>query len=154
MPRTHFPIAVNQILLRAGKVFLLRRSLDATFFPGMWWLPGGHHDGGETIEQATSRETFEEAGVRVDPADQRVSCIAHTRAGLEAIHFFCVATKFDGEPCNNEPDKAIACGWFDVNNLPSPIPLFVAQAVRDGVAQGKGIAYHPLETDPESKLYG
>ena len=36
---------------------------------GFWWTPGGGLDDGESIEDGTCRELWEEIGLRIDPAD-------------------------------------------------------------------------------------
>ena len=49
-----------------GRVLLARRS-GTTYVNGLWNLPGGQVEGGETLAQAAARETWEEVGVRVAP---------------------------------------------------------------------------------------
>lgn len=48
---------------RHGRVLLIRRSNEP--FKGAYALPGGFVDVGETVEAASRREVFEEAGIRV-----------------------------------------------------------------------------------------
>lgn len=48
---------------RHGRVLLIRRRNEP--FKGAYALPGGFVDVGETVEAASRREVFEEAGVRV-----------------------------------------------------------------------------------------
>lgn len=51
-------------LLCRNQTFLLaRRSLETSFYPGVWDLPGGHVRAGEIIEAALVREVEEELGV-------------------------------------------------------------------------------------------
>lgn len=141
----HFPIGVHQILWREdGKVLLLKRAATKSFLPGTWWLPGGHHDGEQTLEESAAREALEEVGVTVDLHHQRLACVSHTKVGLEALNTFCVGTKWTGEPVNNEPQDADEIGWFDIENLPSPLPEFVAQAIRAAITQD-GVTYFKLE---------
>ncbi len=45
-----------------GRVLLLRRSLQDSFGPGLWGLPGGHLQPGESPEAALDRELREELG--------------------------------------------------------------------------------------------
>jgi mutator protein MutT len=48
---------------RDGRVLMLRRAADDDIHPGLWELPGGGIDPGETPAQAAEREVREEAGV-------------------------------------------------------------------------------------------
>jgi 8-oxo-dGTP diphosphatase len=49
----------------AGRLLLIRRGHDP--HAGLWSLPGGRVEGGETLEQAVRREVLEETGLRVRP---------------------------------------------------------------------------------------
>lgn len=53
------PVSVKGILIRRGRVLLLRNDR------GEWELPGGRLDEGETPERALCREFLEETGLRV-----------------------------------------------------------------------------------------
>jgi mutator protein MutT len=50
----------------AGRVLLIRRSAHAAWRPGLWELPGGKADYGETARQALEREAREETGLTVE----------------------------------------------------------------------------------------
>lgn len=52
-----------------GNILLLRRSQDVKR-PGLWNLPGGHVDAGETPVEAAHRELIEEAGIEVEGHDE------------------------------------------------------------------------------------
>lgn len=48
------------------RILLVKRcGLDINF-PGLWCLPGGHLEPGETAEEAAVRETWEETGINVE----------------------------------------------------------------------------------------
>jgi ADP-ribose pyrophosphatase YjhB (NUDIX family) len=53
-------IAVNALVFNeAGEVLLVKRTDN-----GLWCIPGGHVDLGETLSEACCRELFEETGLR------------------------------------------------------------------------------------------
>lgn len=49
---------------RSGTLILIRRKFPP--FQGMWALPGGFVETGETLEEACLRETMEECGVKAE----------------------------------------------------------------------------------------
>ncbi|MCX5406491.1 NUDIX domain-containing protein [Streptomyces sp. NBC_00335] len=55
------PAASAVVVDEAGRVLLQRRSDN-----GMWALPGGKMEVGESLADCAVRETFEETGVRVE----------------------------------------------------------------------------------------
>jgi ADP-ribose pyrophosphatase YjhB (NUDIX family) len=57
MPRP----AVSAAIFRGGEVLLVRRAKEPA--AGLWSLPGGHIEPGETALEAIARELMEEAGL-------------------------------------------------------------------------------------------
>ena len=57
--------AVGAIVFRNSEVLLVRRGAPPN--RGLWSVPGGAVEIGETVEQAAVRETHEETGVDVRP---------------------------------------------------------------------------------------
>ncbi|MEA2324773.1 MAG: 8-oxo-dGTP diphosphatase [Solirubrobacteraceae bacterium] len=66
MPATSVRIVLGD---RDGRVLLLRRAADDDIHPGLWELPGGGIDPGETPAQAAARELREEAGLDLTEDD-------------------------------------------------------------------------------------
>ena len=61
-----FGLSVKAVVRDAqGRCLVIRRSRESTFWPGMWDLPGGKVDPGETFDRALVREAREEAGLDV-----------------------------------------------------------------------------------------
>jgi 8-oxo-dGTP diphosphatase len=57
------PFVTDAVIVREGKIVLIRRNNEP--FQGMWALPGGFTEEGETAEQCCEREAREETGLRV-----------------------------------------------------------------------------------------
>ena len=57
------PTAVDAIVLRNGKVLLVRREFPP--FKNHWAIPGGFVEADESVEEAVVRETYEETGMKV-----------------------------------------------------------------------------------------
>lgn len=63
------PITVSKVVLTngSGEILLLRRSATSKRRALEWDIPGGHVDDGESSLEAATRETREEAGIRLQP---------------------------------------------------------------------------------------
>ncbi len=108
-----------------GKVFLTKRSANATNERGTWEIPGGKVEFGETLENAAKREAMEEYGVAIQLLEQ-FPAQNHLIPG-EHQHWvptcFLCRIEGDGEPRIMEPDKCDAIGWFAFDQLPSPLSI-------------------------------
>ena len=130
---------VSVIIKKEGKMlFVLRQNTG--FSDGMYCLPSGHVEDGERFTEAAVRESLEEVNVTLHPDDlkpvftiQRLYADEHeVRTGL-----FFEATKWDGTPKNNEPERHGELAWFDADDLPfDKIMAFHADALK-GIQQGK-----------------
>jgi ADP-ribose pyrophosphatase YjhB (NUDIX family) len=60
-------MVVGSIPAWEDKVLLCRRAIEPSF--GLWTLPGGFMENGESVTQAAVRETQEEANARIAVAD-------------------------------------------------------------------------------------
>lgn len=56
-------ITVAGLLVKNNKILLGKRQPDRLYYPGVWDMPGGRCEAGETPEQALARELQEEIGV-------------------------------------------------------------------------------------------
>jgi 8-oxo-dGTP diphosphatase len=80
-------LAVSAAIFRAGRVLIVRRGTPP--MQGIYTLPGGGVELGETLEQAVIREVREETGLAIEPvalAGYR-EVIAHDAAGKVERHF-------------------------------------------------------------------
>ena len=66
MPDSRYPdsprVAVGAVVIRDGAVLLVRRAKPPS--EGLWAIPGGSVELGETLQQAAERELLEETSVR------------------------------------------------------------------------------------------
>ncbi|MBH8601382.1 NUDIX domain-containing protein [Thermoactinomyces sp. CICC 23799] len=65
MSKEYQKIVVSGFLHHQGKVLVIQRSLDETFLPGFFELPGGKVDFGEDPSDALKREFREEVSLDV-----------------------------------------------------------------------------------------
>ncbi|MGW7004185.1 NUDIX domain-containing protein [Streptomyces sp. NPDC054933] len=130
-PRYQVPVDVHLILRRRGdhgtEVLLSHRAGDV-YASGLLHLPSGHLDGPEEdVVTALVRETREETGVLVDPADLRAAVTVHHRSpsGGARVGFFFEVRRWSGTPHIMEPAVCDAMGWWPLNDCqcrPCPTP--------------------------------
>ncbi|MGA6162548.1 NUDIX hydrolase [Amycolatopsis magusensis] len=122
----HTIIDAHVLLIRDSQVLLTRRR--GTYGDGMWHLPSGKLDPGESLPNAAIREAHEEIGVHINPDDlHHVHTLHVTGAGqTPRLGIFFATHHWTGQPRNREPDKCSAIAWFPLDALPSnviPYPL-------------------------------
>ncbi len=54
---------VDALIEKEVKIILIKRNTEP--FKGLWAIPGGHLELGETVEDGTIREAFEETGLKI-----------------------------------------------------------------------------------------
>lgn len=128
--------AAVYLILEKDDQFLLSRRFNTGWADGEYSLIAGHLDGAEMINDAMSREAFEEANVTIEPEDLNVVHTMHRNSNVEYIDFFLVASKWQGTPQIGEPDKCDDMRWFPKDDLPKNLLPYIRQAFdcyRDGV---------------------
>lgn len=125
------PTGVHVLLWREGRVLLMRRA-GTGFFDGLYSLPGGHLEEGESIPMTAAREMAEELDIRLDPAALRTLGVVHRRSDTNRIDFFVEARAWTGEPRIAEPDKCDALHWCAPEALPEAMVPYVRTALQAG----------------------
>ena len=107
-------LAVSAAILREGKVLIVRRARKPAL--GVYTLPGGVVEVGETLEQAIVREVKEETALDIEPvtlAGHREVTVRDGDGRVER-HFviLCFAARWHaGEPVLN--DELEEARWID-----------------------------------------
>jgi len=111
-------LAVSAAILRHGKVLIVRRARKPAL--GVYTLPGGVVEAGETLEEGVRREVREETALDIEPvtlAGHREVIIRDAQGRTER-HFviLCFASRWlAGEPqLNDELDEA---RWIEPGDL-------------------------------------
>jgi 8-oxo-dGTP diphosphatase len=97
-----------------GRLLLVQRGHDP--HRGLWSLPGGRIEAGESPEQAVVREVREETGLEVVPGRPvgRVQ-ISGAWVLFDVVDLSCVLTRTDAEPVPG--DDAVAALFADAATL-------------------------------------
>lgn len=106
--------AVGVLIARGGRLLLVKRKFPP--YAGLWSMPAGFMEYGESPEDCAVRETLEEAGLRVRPGR-----LVGVYSGVDdprthAILIVFRATILSGTP--RAGDDASEVGWFPLNGLP------------------------------------
>ncbi|MFE5597482.1 NUDIX hydrolase [Streptomyces sp. NPDC056549] len=100
---------------------------------GVWELPGGTVEPGESVEEAAVRELAEETTLVADASDVEVLGLlldTVTSARLTRMTAATALRAFRGEPAVAEPEKIERWEWTDPDDLPEALFLPSAQVLR------------------------
>jgi len=120
--RPSIMVGSGGLLLRGNQVLLQRRKDN-----GLWGIPGGSLEPGESLEEAAIRETYEEVGLVIDKLtlfkvysgkDQ-----FYTYPNGDQIYDVCVAfltRDFHGE-LQADASEVLELAFFPVDKLPADL---------------------------------
>ena len=140
--RHSFKVAVFVFLMKDGKTFILRRA-NTGWADGMWTLPSGHVEKGESVYEAAIKETREEAGVIIK-AENLEFVHAHA-VGDVYINFYFKTSVWEGEPYLAEREKCSDVTWVPLNLLPNDTIMHVREVVN---RMNEGAYFSEIENDP------
>ncbi|MDT3672240.1 MAG: NUDIX domain-containing protein [Aromatoleum sp.] len=129
--RAGIPVGVHVIVERDGRVLLMRRA-GTGFFDGLFSLPGGHVEPGESLRTAAVREMREETGLCFDADSLTYVGVVHRLSDTNRVDFFCRAPDCPAEPRNLEPDKCDELRWFERDRLPADVVPYIRAALDAG----------------------
>lgn len=113
-------VGIGIFVWKDGKLLMGRRvSKHGT---GMWSVPGGYQEYGETFEEAAARECLEETGIQIK--NLQLMTVTNNLFPDEQKHsvtIFLSAEPDGGKLTVTEPDKFVDLDWFDPARLPSPL---------------------------------
>jgi len=130
---------VGAIVVGTSGVLLARR--DKAPGTGLWSIPGGGVEPGETQKESVLREVLEETGIHCEVIKlvTTFDLITWDDAGKVEYHFLInhyLAHAIDGELRPEFPDGEV--GWFHPDNLPDDL---VNQEVRNLIDSVKDTIY-------------
>ena len=134
---------VGAIVVSDQGILLARRDKDPG--TGLWSIPGGAIEPGETQKESVSREVFEETGIHCEVIKlvTTFDLITLDAARKVEYHFLInhyLARAIGGELQPEFPDGEV--GWFHPDNLPEDL---VNQEVRDLIDSLKQSIYELMK---------
>lgn len=111
-------VAIGTVVIRDGAVLLVRRAKPPS--EGVWAIPGGSVELGETLQQAAERELFEETGVRARAGQPCYAFDAVHKDGQGRVRFHYVVVDLRAEFLSGEPqagDDVLEARWVRPNEL-------------------------------------
>ena len=114
-------VGVGALVIHEDKVLLVRRGVAPN--EGLWAVPGGSLELGETLQAGAERETLEETGIEVK-AKKPVYAFDYIERDEKGVRFHFViidlwADYMSGEPVGS--DDALEAKWVgktDIDTLP------------------------------------
>ncbi|MFI9048177.1 bifunctional class I SAM-dependent methyltransferase/NUDIX hydrolase [Streptomyces sp. NPDC053427] len=123
-PSAHAVVGACVVVTDPSGRVLLGRSIS-----GMWELPGGRVERGESFQAAAVRELTEETGLRCHVDGAALVAILHDERGaLRRLSAVVRATAWSGEPTVTEPDHFTRWEWHDLNGLSALGRIFAPSA--------------------------
>jgi len=120
--------AVGVILERKGSVVLVKRRYEPQ--AGLWGLPAGFMESGESPEETAIREAFEETGLRIE-IDQLHGAYRGAGSGTGArVVLLVYRARITGGRLR-AGDDAEEVGWFDLLDMPTLAFRSHKQALRE-----------------------
>ena len=110
--------AVGAVVIHDGRVLLVKRGKPPG--KGLWAIPGGRIELGETLQEAAEREVKEEAGVIIQAKNPIYvfDVINRDQEGRIQFHYVIVDLMADYVSGNPHPqDDALDVRWFTAENL-------------------------------------
>jgi ADP-ribose pyrophosphatase YjhB (NUDIX family) len=135
------PRTLVALMLTCGDRLLLCRRAHAPSL-GKWTPPSGFVERGETLEHAAARETFEEAGVQIDPEKLLLYSVSSLPTISEVYVVFRAVVEGDSCVAGSE---SLEVGYFTEQDVPwdqlayAETPNFLRQFFREYREQKFGI---------------
>jgi 8-oxo-dGTP diphosphatase len=147
MPEVHRQCAAVIIQNDKGEILFLEQQ------NGVYGIPGGIVDPGETPPMAALREAFEEACIQIE-FDYIIGTYLLTGGGRSDIFATVYKARITkGTPTAGDPNEIKSVFWRDANDLPSPLVSDAEAAIQDLLAGKRGVlrTYHRMGVMPALK---
>ncbi|MDP3787880.1 MAG: NUDIX domain-containing protein [Candidatus Chromulinivorax sp.] len=118
MSVANIKVGCEAIIINNNNLLLGKRK--NCYGEGMWGLPGGHLEYGETIQECIYRELQEEVGINALDS-QLISIVDNIDERGHYLHMTFILKKYTGSIELMEPQYCYEWKFFDLNNLPKEL---------------------------------
>ena len=111
-------VGVGAVVLREGRVLLVRRGIAPA--QGLWAIPGGSLELGESLREGAEREILEETGITIRAGEPIFTCDACERDGEGRVRFHYVIVDLAAEYVSGAAkgaDDALDARWVSPEEL-------------------------------------
>jgi ADP-ribose pyrophosphatase YjhB (NUDIX family) len=116
---THYDnprVIVASLVCWRDRILMCQRSREPAY--GQWILPSGFLECGETLQEGAARETFEEAGLIIDPADLHLYSVMNMTAIQQVAVAFRV--QISGKPAEIRPGpECLKVAFLSEEDIPA-----------------------------------
>lgn len=132
--RRKIKACVGVMIFKDEKILLGKRK--GSHAQGEYSFTGGHLEYSESLIEASERETFEEAGIKIK--NLKFLCVSNIvrRENRQDIIIGFTADWESGEAKIMELEKCDGWDWYDLNNLPVPL-FYPSKLMIDSYKTGK-----------------
>jgi 8-oxo-dGTP diphosphatase len=127
MSRREYPdrpvVGVGAVVIRDGKILLVKRGVAPS--KGLWAIPGGSLELGETLQQGAEREILEETGVTIRAREPIYAFDFFERKEDGRIRFHFVIVDVAADYISGDAkgaDDALDARWLSPADL-DPLPV-------------------------------
>lgn len=111
-------VGVGAVVLKEGAVLLVRRGIAPA--SGLWAIPGGALELGETLKEAAEREILEETGITIRAGEPVFTCDVCQRDEDGRVRFHYVIVDLTADYISGEAsgaDDALEARWVTPEEL-------------------------------------
>ena len=147
-----YSLGVGAVVVNRGRVLLIKRASGAK--AGWWAIPGGYVEPDETIDQAVSRELYEETGLRAEILG--LVAVRHRihASGCDNSAYFIFLMESAEMSFELEPEEVSDADFFsldEINELPMLLPLCKRVAIQALLGELKSLQQSTFPDYPPDK---
>lgn len=102
---------VDIMLIHENRILLVQQRKPVAY--GLWSLPGGHVEDGESPEMAITREVTEELGITIDATRcRKIEHSAEDESGKDSLMVTTFVVQWTPQAIKLQDNELIGFGWF------------------------------------------